>query len=56
MAELFEEGKIAPEYCDEALRREIRWSNTFNDEILKAESIRDARNTDFPRLQSCARS
>lgn len=50
MAELFEEGKIAPEYCKEALKREIRWSNTLNDEILKAESTRDARNTDFPKV------
>lgn len=50
MAELFEEGKIGPEYCNEALRREIRWSNTLNDEILKAESTKDARNADFPKV------
>jgi CRISPR-associated endonuclease/helicase Cas3 len=50
MAELFAENKITPEYCKEALRREIRWSNTLNDEILKAESTRDARNADFPKV------
>lgn len=50
LAELFEEGKVAPEYCQEALRREIRWNNTLTDEIIKAESTRDARNTDFRKV------
>lgn len=50
LAELFKEGKVAPEYCKEALRREIRWNNTLTDEIIKAESTRDARNTDFRKV------
>ncbi len=50
LGELFKEGKVAPEYCKEALRREIRWNNTLTDEIIKAESTRDARNTDFRKV------
>ena len=50
LAELFKEGKVAPEYCQEALRREIRWNNTLTDELIKAESTRDARNTDFRKV------
>jgi CRISPR/Cas system-associated endonuclease/helicase Cas3 len=50
LGELFDERKIAPEYCKEALKREIRWNNTLNDELLKAESTKDARNADFPKV------
>ncbi len=50
LSELFEEGKIAPEYCKEALKREIRWNNPLNSQLLEAESARDARNADFPEV------
>jgi CRISPR-associated endonuclease/helicase Cas3 len=50
LGELFQEGKVAPEFCKEALRREIRWDNAISDELLRAESAGDARNADFPRV------
>ncbi|MBI1821684.1 MAG: DEAD/DEAH box helicase [Nitrospirae bacterium] len=50
LGELFEEGKVAPEFCMEALKREIRWDNTISDELLRAESAGDARNADFPKV------
>lgn len=50
LGELFQEGKVAPEFCKEALKREIRWDNAINDELLRAESTGDARNTDFPKV------
>lgn len=50
LGELFQEDKVAPEFCKEALKREIRWDNAINDEILRAESTGDARNADFPKV------
>jgi hypothetical protein len=62
IGELFDEGKIAPEYCKEALRREIRWNNNaLGKTILEAEgraklkappstTVPDASNTDFPKV------
>ncbi len=50
LGELFQEGKVTPEFCKEALRREIRWDNALSDELLRAESASDARNSDFPKV------
>ena len=50
LGELFQEGKIAPEFCKEALKREIRWNNALNEELLKAESTGNARNADFQKV------
>lgn len=50
LGELFQEGRVAQEFCKEALKREIRWDNTISGELLRAESTRDARNTDFPKV------
>lgn len=51
LAGLFDENKVAPEYCKEALRREVRWNNA-NDakELLKAESSSNSGETDFPKV------
>lgn len=50
LGELFQEGSVAPEFCKEALKREIRWDNAISDELLRAESTGDATNTDFPKV------
>jgi hypothetical protein len=50
LGELFQEGKVAAEFCREALRREVRWDNAISDELLRAESTGDARNADFPKV------
>ena len=50
LGELFQEDKVAPEFCKEALKREIRWDNAISDEILRAENTGDARNADFPKV------
>ncbi len=50
LGELFRESKVTPEFCKEALRREIRWDDALNDELLRAESASDARNSDFPKV------
>lgn len=50
LGELFQDGKVAPEFCKEAIRREIRWDNALSDELLRAESSGDARNSDFPKV------
>jgi CRISPR-associated endonuclease/helicase Cas3 len=51
MARLFEEGKIAPQYCKEALRQEIRWNNSaLSKALLEAESTKNARNADFRKV------
>ncbi len=36
--------------CKEALKQEIRWSNALNDELLKAESTSNAKQTNFPEV------
>lgn len=50
LGELFREGKVASEFCKEALKREIRWDNAISDELIRAESTGDARNADFPKV------
>jgi len=50
LGDLFREDKVAPEFCKEALKREVRWDNAVSDELLRAESTGDARNTDFPKV------
>ena len=52
LAELFAEDKVAPEFCTEALRREITQEGMrkAKDEILKAE-----RNADFPTVEELFR-
>lgn len=55
LGSLFNEGKVSAEHCKEALRREVRWDNLLTDEILKAESTENARNTDFPKVAECFR-
>ena len=50
LGELFQEGKVSPEFCKEALKREIRWNNELNDELLRAESTEHVRNADFPKV------
>lgn len=52
VGELFDEEKIAPEFCTEAFRREIRQEGIrkIKEEILKAE-----RNSDFPKVEELFR-
>jgi len=50
LGELFQEGNVAPEFCKEALKREIRWDNSISDELLRAESTSNAENADFPKV------
>ncbi len=50
LGELFQEGKVAPEFCKEALKREIRWDNAMSKELLRAESTGNARNANFPKV------
>lgn len=50
LGELFQEGNVAPDFCKEALKREIRWDNALNDELLRAENTGDSRVTDFPKV------
>ena len=50
LAGLFNDGNVTPEYCKEALKQEIRWSNALNDELLKAESTSNAKQTNFPEV------
>lgn len=51
LSELFQEGKASPEFCTEALKREVRWSGgALSKELLHAESTGDARGTDFPKV------
>ena len=52
LGDLFCENKVSPEYCKEALRREIGWDTRSKaiDSILKAESTGNAGNTDFPQV------
>lgn len=52
LGELFEEGTVAPEFCTEALRREIVQEGMpkKKEDILKAE-----RNADFPTVEELFR-
>lgn len=52
LSELFSEKKVSPEYCKEALRREIRKDTRSKaiKAILDAESTENAKNTDFPKV------
>lgn len=51
LGQLFKEGKVSPEFCTEALKREVRWKGgALSIELLRAESAADARGTDFPRV------
>jgi hypothetical protein len=52
LAELFEENRVAAEFCTEALRREITQDGMSKacDDILKAE-----RNNDFPAVEELFR-
>lgn len=52
LADLFSEGKVSPDYCKEALKREIRWADidTLNYAILNAESTNNALNANFPKV------
>jgi CRISPR-associated endonuclease/helicase Cas3 len=52
LATLFSEDKISPDFCTEALRREIRQEGMkkVNEDILKAE-----RNADFPTVEKLFR-
>lgn len=49
---LFQEGKVAPEFCKEALRREIRDDEIGRkvEALFRVESTGDARSTDFPKV------
>jgi CRISPR-associated endonuclease/helicase Cas3 len=49
LEDLFKEGKVSPEYCKEAMRREVRGNNQGkcdDDPIVKAE-----KNWDFPEVE-----
>jgi CRISPR-associated endonuclease/helicase Cas3 len=48
LATLFQEGKVKPEFCTEALRREIRLKGAveLNDQLRKAEFV-----LDFPEVE-----
>lgn len=50
LAGLFDDENVTPEYCKEALKQEIRWSNALNDELLEAESTSNAKQTNFPEV------
>lgn len=52
VGDLFQEGKVAPEFCKEALRREIRDKEIGKvvEALVRAESTGDARATDFPKV------
>lgn len=52
LGELFVEGKVSPEFCTEALRREIRQEGIpkKKEDILKAE-----RNANFPEVEKLFR-
>jgi CRISPR-associated endonuclease/helicase Cas3 len=52
LGELFSENKVSPEYCKEALRREIRKDARSKaiKAILDAEGMGNARNADFPKV------
>jgi CRISPR-associated endonuclease/helicase Cas3 len=50
LGELFNEGKVSPESCTEALRREIRQKEMDKDNIITRE-----RNADFPSIEQLFR-
>jgi CRISPR-associated endonuclease/helicase Cas3 len=50
LGELFNEGKVSPESCNEALRREIRQKEMDKDNIIKRE-----HGADFPAVEQLFR-
>lgn len=52
LGDLFQEGKVAPEFCKEALKREIRDNEIGKevDALFRAENTGDARAADFPKV------